>query len=895
MKKNRSVNNSGIEICDSITMSVRRRKINFRKITLALLATLGFYSVALSFLEMFGFSYDAGVVIAAILIFSLFYAIISLTGKKFVWFASASLIVFSVLALRNMDHLTDGFKFVYNFIYKISNHREINYFKHLDPDLEVTCTTLLFVFAAWFISFVIYTFTVVRPNPIPVIIVTFPLIEVGLYNGIELPVFPGILVIAYWFGLLSVYGNDAGRYNGGEGGFIRKGDNFAPKRNMRLKVTEQCAMIVVSVIVVAAAAALCVMKATDYKRSESVDNKRSEIKHAVNSFSVNDIDAGIAELTAALGMKVNINKLPLGITDRVNYKHITDLEATFSGACDGAVYIKGYTGGIYTGREWENLDNEVYDVNKEMFDDFENANIYPQDLPHIFMELATGEDDKTFSLEEKRSTVRTYVPYGAAGGEDLEYDRDLSVSSQKKGNEKYSYDFIYTSANNAAGILGEKQSAEYSFLDLENREQIIDFTEKKGIPNRYNSVSLDVYLKNGLKSVKTGATDGDALMAGLLENEYREFVYDNYLYLPDTDSMAEIYDAFSDILEKSKTAITAKSKIELLKELRDRISSMTEYTLSPGRTPSNRDFVNYFLFENRKGYCSHFASAGAVLARMAGIPSRYAVGYIVISTDFNENTKNGDGSYTIKVADDRSHAWTEIYLDGFGWVPFEFTTGFSDSSVFSQSQMTTTPAVSGTTDFTRPTVNTPLQNSDSERADKPGTQTLTAAVTQTETVSSPPNTGNLPEANENGGISVITICIFCALSLAVLTLLVFIRRFIILRNRKKRFSEGGISGRIIEIYFYAEKLLAFIGENRENRSYSEFAAAAEEKYGGRYFEKGEFIRLKDIAIQSSFGRSEPEPEDLVFSLDFAERFAKKIYRNSKLYRKFYMKIIAVLI
>ena len=54
-----------------------------------------------------------------------------------------------------------------------------------------------------------------------------------------------------------------------------------------------------------------------------------------------------------------------------------------------------------------------------------------------------------------------------------------------------------------------------------------------------------------------------------------------------------------------------------------------EYTLSPGTTPEGRDFVDYFLFENQKGYCVHFASAAVALLRSQGIPARYAEGYAV--------------------------------------------------------------------------------------------------------------------------------------------------------------------------------------------------------------------------------------------------------------------------
>ena len=35
----------------------------------------------------------------------------------------------------------------------------------------------------------------------------------------------------------------------------------------------------------------------------------------------------------------------------------------------------------------------------------------------------------------------------------------------------------------------------------------------------------------------------------------------------------------------------------------------------------------YFLFDEKRGYCEHFASAMAVMARSAGIPARVVTGY----------------------------------------------------------------------------------------------------------------------------------------------------------------------------------------------------------------------------------------------------------------------------
>ncbi len=89
------------------------------------------------------------------------------------------------------------------------------------------------------------------------------------------------------------------------------------------------------------------------------------------------------------------------------------------------------------------------------------------------------------------------------------------------------------------------------------------------------------------------------------------------------------------------------------------------YTKTPTKTKEGEDFVDYFLFEQKKGYCTYFASSMAILARCVGIPTRYVEGFVL-----DYKTKKGKDFY---VNSKDSHAWVEAYIEGFGWVPFEPT------------------------------------------------------------------------------------------------------------------------------------------------------------------------------------------------------------------------------
>ena len=91
-----------------------------------------------------------------------------------------------------------------------------------------------------------------------------------------------------------------------------------------------------------------------------------------------------------------------------------------------------------------------------------------------------------------------------------------------------------------------------------------------------------------------------------------------------------------------------------------------EYDLDPGDTPRDQDFALYFLTVSKRGYCVHYASALTALLQAKGIPARFVVGYALVV---------GEADTWVEVTDRNAHAWTEVYVDGWGWVPVEATGG----------------------------------------------------------------------------------------------------------------------------------------------------------------------------------------------------------------------------
>jgi transglutaminase-like putative cysteine protease len=95
------------------------------------------------------------------------------------------------------------------------------------------------------------------------------------------------------------------------------------------------------------------------------------------------------------------------------------------------------------------------------------------------------------------------------------------------------------------------------------------------------------------------------------------------------------------------------------------------YTLTPPKLADNS--VDAFLFDTKRGFCEHYASAFATLMRAAGIPAHVVTGY-------QGGTFNRFADYWI-VRQSDAHAWDEIWIDGRGWLRVDPTSAVAPARV----------------------------------------------------------------------------------------------------------------------------------------------------------------------------------------------------------------------
>ena len=191
----------------------------------------------------------------------------------------------------------------------------------------------------------------------------------------------------------------------------------------------------------------------------------------------------------------------------------------------------------------------------------------------------------------------------------------------------------------------------------------------------------DSYLKSSSNREFQGypLTDNDVLLSnadvsGIFAGDgaalfdiYNRYVQANYLNVPDGLPSLEaavqvIQDENGDLSVSQWVAQIQNILCETCTYQKDNLESV----------PDGSNVIEDFFGRQRKGYCTHFASAGVMMLRMAGIPARYVTGYVIWPDDFKADSAS-DG-YMADVTGYRGHAWVEVYNASQGiWVPVDMT------------------------------------------------------------------------------------------------------------------------------------------------------------------------------------------------------------------------------
>ncbi len=182
--------------------------------------------------------------------------------------------------------------------------------------------------------------------------------------------------------------------------------------------------------------------------------------------------------------------------------------------------------------------------------------------------------------------------------------------------------------------------------------------------DRYGSMRLPDTLKPGIVySVISRVFVPDAETLRRHNGEPPPFIVERYLALPKIPSRVR---ALAEEVTAGQPTV-----YDRVRAVNRHLWTSYRYDLNIPPQRRRGDAVDYFLFDERRGYCEQFASAMTVMLRAVGIPARLVTGYLPGTL----NPITG----MLEVRNSDAHAWVEVFFAGIGWVEFEPTPGFPDT------------------------------------------------------------------------------------------------------------------------------------------------------------------------------------------------------------------------
>lgn len=852
-KKNKKENtnvydiNNGITITDSISLTINSKYWINAKLLLIITALAGSIGFTFSFLSLFEFDCDTrliyGVLAAVFLLCSIIFVLPS--KVRFILIPLYALLAYRCYQLRTW--LYDGYKeFINTIATKLKFIGEGQEYYPIKEDINSSdaVTYFLIVMLIIIISVICYN-TIVKPRFILVFSVTFPFIETGLYFGFAPDHTPFFLLIAYWVALFSmrIAGNQF-HSTSGQPVFVRKRNIFVSSGNLKNNVIESIGVITLFSVCAVFLVSSAVLKLISYERSENVNDVRHEMKTAISEMSFEKIINSFSDDRFKAPVSTRSR---LGNLSKISFQDRTELIVTINQRVNNNVYIKGFTGARYKNNYWYSLSEDIIADNQKMFDSFAKTGCYPHNFTYMH-NIALSDSEilyppNTLSVRSLFSENKyLFTPYGVKIDESMKISDDAYITSDDMSD--------YTCI----------------FVNTPVLQKNMDIVHESKSNLQYNTTFSKA------------------------ESDYRKFVYENYLDVPENDDIQYINDHFASQLPR----YNGSNVSEIAEGIKDILNQSASYSLSPGKTPSKKDLTYYLLVENHLGYCSHFATAASILGRLTGIPSRYVEGYVIVPQDF-DNTKQPNG-YRINIKDSRAHAWTEFYVDGYGWIPFEFTPGYdvgtisaelnnpnsSETSIVNTSAITesttTTPQVTETT--TPPAVTTTPE------------ETVTSIVTSyvTTTVTSQPS---VPSDRKALPIW-LKLVVGTVLTIIFAFIVIFARHIICIRKRLLGFRNKSINKSVSNVYRYTETLLKHYGISNTNMMPLEFARYAEENAEG-LCDSEEITNLIKLTLKSSFSNESISVEELKSIIETSSKIAENIYNSKNKYQQFIFKYIFNLI
>lgn len=287
-------------------------------------------------------------------------------------------------------------------------------------------------------------------------------------------------------------------------------------------------------------------------------------------------------------------------------------------------YFKGYVGANYKDGKWVPLKNSAYGSGQSsILNWLEGKEFSPVFQYSNYLQYGTDRFE-TNQISVKNVGARRnyiYTPY--------------STNAFKKA-------AVYENKDNNLKSSAAFGTKEYSFSEQSDRRPSELFTLGSWYLNASTAGEKE-YVKD--------------------ETVYRNFVYKNYL-TPNEDCKDTVYGIFWKDADKEDS----DSLLSAISHIRKVAEENYTYTEFPNYVENCNDPLIGFLTEHGEGNSILYTSAAVEALKIAGYPARYVEGYYM---------ENGTSLHEeVILTTKNSHSWAEVYMDGIGWLPIDFTPGF---------------------------------------------------------------------------------------------------------------------------------------------------------------------------------------------------------------------------
>ena len=350
------------------------------------------------------------------------------------------------------------------------------------------------------------------------------------------------------------------------------------------------------------------------------------------------VDDGISHI------RYGIDSLPEGnLRQAASMEKGDEPRLTVEMSRPGEIYLRGYVGARYVDDTWQPLDAEAFRGDfKGMLDWLRQRDFEP------------GAQYAGYLQADRAGTEQEANGGNPENAEEPENAEKISVSVRNQdADRKYIYQpetavdidgggsWVQDWYLKGSGIFGSKRY-EFTYYPTET-------------PTELETPAAWLY------------RDGSEEQRQFAETEqvYRSFVHENYLELTDEErTLCERVFFNGDLNENESQLYTVTSRIRTVLRI------LTEHSSSPPLIAADRDFITWFLQEGHSGNSAYFATAAVLAYRAAGIPARYAEGYLLTEQDA------AGAENAVILTGENAHAWVEVYVDGMGWRSVEVTPGF---------------------------------------------------------------------------------------------------------------------------------------------------------------------------------------------------------------------------